>query len=254
VEQYFPEELAQEVRNGSNNLYFWGQHYVLRIVASLIATGCGGAVAGTIGRQHGKQAAALSALPSVALWLWAAVATFQVHPNQYLPPGSRYVALALALLSIPVAMLSGNAGAEQGSRLAGHFDGRCHSILGVKWIHYLWLVPVAYVALALSTWSVLYFGQLEFHLSQGGVPTFVWEQASRNGIFRMLGGVLAACVLGSIYLMVGGLSHAYLALAGLSKNVNRNVVIRRGCGLPLLGAILQAACNAALIGLAKLFG
>jgi hypothetical protein len=78
--------------------------------------------------------------------------------------------------------------------------------------------------------------------------------ASRNGLFKLLGGVLAACVFGSIYLMLGGISRAYLALAGLSKDMSGKAVIRSGCGLPLLGAILQAACNLALIGLAKLFG
>jgi len=75
---------------------------------------------------------------------------------------------------------------------------------------------------------------------------------SRNGIFRLIGGVLTAGGLGSVYLMVRGVAKAYTALAGFERSTGLKSVLGNGLGLPLLGVLGSAGCRFGVEGLAKL--
>jgi hypothetical protein len=240
---------------GNWRMLIWGEHWAVRTAASIASTAGSCILAGLIGRRRGGLVGALSAAPTVLSWTAAAVLGWMGETTVGgqvvdfdVSLGNKLAAMALVVLTLPVAVQAGRFGAEIGEGLAAHFDSRRHSLLGIRWFHYAWLPPLIHLWLAQAAWAGFY--------------TFVWITALiRAGReFNPFAGFVPMVFTGLFYctfwIMAKGAVHAYLILAGFKERpsaaARAGAVITYGVGAQVLAAALQAATVALQFGLATL--
>lgn len=242
----FPEEQARDTWQR----FLWGEHYGLRVLSSFLATAMGGWVAGLVARRNGFVVGNLSALPTACMWGFLAYArwkgTVTMGGTLYdtaVSSGHKWAATILALATFPIAGVAGGVGSELGGRVAGAFDRRRHTLLGVSWYHWLWGVFLVNVIIVESGWIVAY-----------AFRWFIPQVLVGSVITRALGGFFLMGMLATLGVTANGLSRAYRVLAGFEpaeSGVARSV-IKYGVGLPALAVVIQEALVASHFGLARL--
>ncbi len=230
---------------------FWGEHWVVRALASIVSTGVAGFLTGVVARRYGRRLAAIASVPSFVIWSYLAFSAwsgstpllggFEVD----LSLGNKLMATVLAVLTVPLAAAGGEHGEVLVDQVGDHFDARRKTLLGVRWYHYLWIPIVLHLMIAQTFWAGLYGLQ--------------WVVVAWRAGQSMMSLVPMAFMLGiwaSLWLTWMGASRAYAALAGFeaysSSSTVAKLVIKNALGLPLLAALIQAGITLLHFGLAKL--
>jgi hypothetical protein len=216
---------------------FWGEHWILRPVVSVLAALGGGFVAGAIARRSGRTVAVLGALPAFLIWAWAAISAWQeellfMGGSQYFSIGNKLAATVIVVALLPAAAVAGNAGQEIGVQFGQHFDSRPKTLLGVKWYHYIWLPFLIHLILAQISWAGLYaFEWLKM----------VWR--SGPSMSSLIPTAFALALWGTFYILLTGVLKAYRVLAGFDETHSKfgaaKQVLKYGVGAPLLALIMQ---------------
>lgn len=230
-------------------MFFWGNHPVIRVIASVLATVLASWLAGLAARRAGAVAASLAALPSILGWAYCAAAAWtgsfdivgHAVPFEATVP-DKTVSVLLAIGSLPLAFLVGRAAGSVGDRLAPFFDSRRHSVLGLRWYHYLWLPFPLYLLVIVNSWAVFYFLSLQLA---------AWNADSYAAIVP---GLLSLGLIASFMVTYDGLARTYRVLSAKDTSIRPSVaVVKYGCGFALLGSLIQTAVNLAHIGIEHLW-
>lgn len=240
---YFPESLEWSV-------LFWGEHWVLRPLASVASAFMAGAVAGAVARRNGHSVATMAVAPAVLVWAIAALTGWLGHlpftdSSTYVSIGNRLAATVIVFALIPVARVGGQEGAAFGQRYADHFDSRSHTLLGVRWFHYLWLPFLIHLLLIQFAWAG-YYGLEWLKVS--------WRSGADyyTSIIPML---FLLGMWGTLMIAGRGAGTAYRALSGIEGSPTMlgqaTAVIKNGVGLPVVAGVLQLAIMAIHYGLAS---
>ena len=243
----FPEEQASHLWG----TFFWGDHWALRVAASLAAAVGAGYVAGLVARSRGRMVAMLSVIPSTLCWLALGILGFagRVHffseeLDVHVSIGNKLAASLLVLAMLPCAAWAGSAGEEAGILYAAQFDRRRHSILGIKWYHYLWLPFLAYLWISQASYALFY--GLTFLKASWQMGMSLWA------IVPMF---FLALFYGAFALMGYGATKCYEVLAGLEpieRARDRIVaVLKYGVGALLLATIILGGVRYLHIALAR---
>jgi hypothetical protein len=223
----------------------WGSHHMIRVVASVLATSLTSFLAGLVARTRGSIAAMAATLPAVLAWGLCAVAlwtgklpflgTMPIQANN----ADRATAVFLALVSLPLSFALGRVGGRVGVEWGEHFDARRHSILGIRWYHYLWLPLPVYLLIVFNAWAAFYFLSLQ-------VATW----SAHESFWAIIPGVLSLGLIVSFTVTYRGLSTAYRTLTGLRASEKPAWEIAKyGCGIPVLGCLIQVAVNLLHMGI-----
>lgn len=195
-------------------------------------------MAGVVARKKGALAAIGATLPASLLWgaigFWGLLGKPVYSYNLSLQ--NSFLAIALCLSTPFFAFKAGITGSSIGQTLGRHFDSRPRTLFGIRWFHYLW-IPFALNVIALqSAWAFLY-------------------ALSLYAGFSLVGLILQGGILATLSITIKGLERAYLILSGLDSATTHSgvAVLKFGCGLPLLAALLQTGIYGIHYGLTKLF-
>lgn len=234
VQLWFPDEIA------TWNVFFWGEHWIVRIIASWAAAIGAGVVAGAIARRRGAVVGALAAAPSSVAWLAMGVMSFGFRyqigsETLYVeePLGNQASTFILALTLPLVAALAGTAGEDFGRQHGARFDSRRASLLGVRVYHFAWLPLFIHLLLVQAAWSGFYF--LNWFR--------IWYKDEGESYRGLISAVFCGLLLASLGVMARGSFTAYRLLSGLEQRASRlrwlgafvgNLLIP-----PVLAAILQ---------------
>ncbi len=245
---YFPEER----HSGAPWLFFWGEHWAIRVLASWASAIGAGFIAGMVARQRGRIWAAVAALPSTFCWLAIALigwmqkvpfveGRFEVETSI----GNKLAASLLVFTIIPFACYGGSAGEEESKAVAEHFDSRRFTLLGIKWYHYFWLPILIQLQLTQASWAFLY--------------GFEWLRNTwRSGIslISIVPWIFTIAIWWTLSIMGDGAVKCYRVLSGLEEipSVRSRAfqVLKYGFGFLLLAAALQAIITLVHYGLLKL--
>ena len=219
-------------------LFFWGGHWLLRGIASILAIAWGGFLAGVVAREKGALAAICATLPASLLWGAIGFGGLLGKPvySYNISLQNSILAIALCLSTPFFAFKAGIRGSSIGQELGLHFDSRPRTLFGIRWFHYLW-IPFALNVIALqSAWAFLY----ALRLYAG---------------FSLVALILQAGILATLSITKNGLARAYLILSGLDSATTHSgvAVLKFGCGLTLLAALLQTGIYGIHYALTKLF-
>lgn len=245
---------------GDWGAFFWNGHWGWRIVTSLVATSAGATVAALIGRRRGEAiGGVVGLLPSL---VWAIVAylslTDQVMTNDFQwdlldgtallaheQLGNRVAAVILAVGSVTCGFVAGKAVTPISLRLARHFDARRHSLLGIKWYHFLWIPVPGYFSLM----ALAYSGPF---LVDFLVKNWTWGLSP----MVLIPTIFLVAWYWSASLVATGMGKGYLLMAGLSEPSrgwpHTKGILKAGCGLPFLGVVLQVVLVALQTWIASL--
>lgn len=144
----FPEESKDWM------LGFWGDHHILRIIASVLGTLFGSFVAGCIAKFRGGLCGLLSALPTTIFWIFVGGFVFKFLPDIEISLANWIVIIVLVISSPIVGFYFGKIGAIVRLDNPGIFESRKYTILGIKWYQWLWLYFVIGWIGALATYSI----------------------------------------------------------------------------------------------------
>jgi hypothetical protein len=247
---HFPEDRV----SSPWGVFFWGQHWALRVAASWTATIGVGYVTGMVARQRGRTLAIIAVLPSFLCWLaLAAVAWRGRFPfiaealDVDISIGNKLAASVLVLTALPFAAWAGNIGEQEGQVYGPHFDDRRFSLLGIKWYHYFWLPFLVYLWIVQASWAAFY--------------GFVWMKLtwkSGESLLSFVPMVFTVMIWGTLVIMGQGAAKAYQVLAGFdpipTARSRAYAVLKNGVGLLVLAAILQVVIGLLHLGLVKLLG
>lgn len=210
-------------------ILFWGDHHVLRFVASIVATVGGAFIAGVIARSRGQLAGALSTTPTAVIW---AVGSYLALTAPGVAIGTKIVGVLAAVATIPAALPAGEAGAKTGIIFGPHFDSRPGTLLGIKWFHYLWIPILINLVVMQTAWILLY---------AAGWLKLAW--AAGSSLWGIIPSIFLAAIYGTLWLTATGFYRAYVVLAALAEvptAAGRALeVLKYGVGFPILAAILQ---------------
>ncbi len=238
----FPDEF----KNKEWGVFIWGEHWFLRVVASVISAAWAGFIAGVVARDRGKLLGIAAIFPSWSLWLIVAYTAFTGHVpflNDYDAPyislGNKIAIVTLLFVIGPVAWLTGQEGEIVGQQYASHFDSRPRSLLGLKWYHHIWLPLILYPIIMQSAYVGFYF--LTWF-------KILWKTHANAGVFSILPSLIPTiftfALLGTLFIMWNGLRSAYFILAGLnpisSISVRTKQVAKYLLGYPIIAVILQS--------------
>jgi hypothetical protein len=146
---------------------FWGNHHILRVIASLLGTSIGSFSAGCIAKIRGKFWGMMSAIPTSLFWLVVGVFALSQFFNENNSLEITIVNWAVIVILVVANLVIGYyAGAfGEGVRLKNSdiFEYRTNLILGIKWYHWFWLFTLIHWIVMLGTFSVfqgifLFFG------------------------------------------------------------------------------------------------
>ena len=242
-------------------VFLWGGHWIWRTVSSVAALSIGAAIAALGVREKGQIAGALVAFPGAMAWaivaylVWSGqtdshpLQAFAIHGGAWEAVeclGNKVIPGILALIMIPIGFFVGGAVSPLEPHFSENFDQRRWAIFGMRWYQYLWLLPVAYVSLAISA-------------NAAPVILALWETQSDSGgisLMRMISGLFLMGWFFSMFLLWVGLSSAYQLLAGL-EDQDSSVglsALKFGCGFPLLAIAVQIVMGLINIGIARLAG
>ena len=240
-------------------LFFWGDHWVWRMVTSIAAAGGAAALAGLVAREHGRIVGALVVLPYAFLWAlvaylawsdlagyydWQASLIFGDSIDAVYSKGSRVAAIILALILMPIGYFMGGAVTPLDSRVAQHFDRRPWSVFGVRWFHWFWLLPILYLLLLVTSNNVAYGSEWCIATWRAG--------AEFGGIIPTL---FVVAIYGTLYLIAIGCERAFQILAGFTEATlaeRFRGVLKYALAYPLLSVLCQFAIRLLHAGLAWL--
>ena len=146
---------------------FWGDHHILRVIASLIGSSIGGFSAGCIAKVRGGIWGLVSALPASLFWVAIGVLAlsqfFTENKAFEITFGNWAVIVILVAASLVIGFYTGSLGESVRLGNSEIFECRPNIILGIKWYHWLWLFTIIHWVLMLGTFSVfqgffLFFG------------------------------------------------------------------------------------------------
>lgn len=232
-------------------ILFWGEHWFIRAVASCICAAWAGFIAGTISRSKGNIVGMLAVFPSWIVWTIALYAGIVGHipfvgPEIYISIGNKLFTFIVLIVLFPIAWFSGLAGEETGKEYAEHFDSRPHTLLGIKWYHYLWIPIILNLIVMQGGYAGLYF--------------LTWVKASyKVGPFNTLGMLITAIptilIFLTLWLMYTGVVRSYKILAGF-ENVESKwrafmLILKYAIGFQLLAALAESGIEMAHYYLAK---
>jgi hypothetical protein len=229
----------------------WGDHWVWRAIASLVATAAGGFIAGMIARRRGARVAVACTVPTAGFWALVAWIGWTGHnpvagTEGYFPLGYRIVATILCLASLPLAGAVGTEGAGYGRANSEHFDARRATLLGVRWYHFLWLPFLIHVMVFTAAFGAVYGSKWVVVALRNGfsllaiVPTFFY----------------VAMVM-TLQLLATGAWRTYEALGGFTDSDPAPVwrqVVKYGFGYTALTVLAQVAVGLVHYGLYLLVG
>jgi hypothetical protein len=235
LQHRFPDEF----KSFNWGLLFWGEHWFLRTLASLLSSAWAGFIAGVIGREKGKILAIITVLPSWIIWVLAEYTAMTGHftllniDNIYISLGNKISMGFIILTMFPVAWYSGRQGEIIGQEYSTYFDSRKHTLLGIKWYHYTWLPIVLYFVVMQGSFAGLYF--------------LIWLKALWKSGFSLFGSIIPSIftfmIYGTLYLMAIGVKKTYLILGGLeevsSKDRTVTQVLKYIIGFQAIATILQ---------------
>ncbi len=223
---------------------FWGEHWFIRALASLICSAGGGFVTGIIGREKGKILAIITVLPSWLIWVTTEYAALTGYfpfvdvSDDYVSLGNKISMGFIILTILPVAWYSGEQGEIVGQEYSMLFDSRKHTLLGIKWYHYFWLPIVLYLIVMQGSAASLYFLTWLKFLWKSGLTPFGFFGSIIPLIFTVM-------IYGTLYLMAIGIQKTYLILAGIEKVGSKGriavKVIQYAIGFQIIAVILQTA-------------
>lgn len=219
----------------------WGEHWFLRALASMISSAWAGFLTGIIAREKGKLLAIIAVLPSWLLWIIFEYAALSGHfpilaiADIYVSLGNKISMGFIILAMFPVAWDSGTQGEIIGREYSTFFDLRKHSLLGIKWYHYIWLPLVLYLIVLQGSFAGLYF--------------LTWLKALWKSGFSFFGSIIPTIftlmIYGTLYLMAIGVYKTYLILAGFEEFTSKGraavKVIQYAIGFQIIAGILQSA-------------
>ncbi len=142
----------------------WGNHYIWRLTASLVATALAGILTGAVARTRAGLTAALSNAPSVVLSIY--LISFLAGSDSAISYGDQVItahtgmiaAFALSIiLTTWVAYLTGEAGATL--QQDEFHDG---TVLGIAGYHWVWLVIPVYLYVLASISPIINFFSFNF--------------------------------------------------------------------------------------------
>ncbi len=227
----------------------WADHWMWRGIASLVATGVAGFIAGMIARRRGRLVGSFAAIPSALYWALIAYAGFSGHfpglsGTPDVPLGYRIVAILLAVATVPCGAACGREGAAYGHANAAHLDARRGTLLGVKWYHFLWLPVLIHLMVMTAAF--------------GGVYGFQWVIAvwtSGMSIFAIVPVVFCMAMFATLQLLGNGALGMYSALAGFDDETGESTlrrVMKFGFGYTLATVLAQSAITVVHFGLGAL--
>lgn len=228
----------------------WREHWALRVVASVLSAAGAGLIAGVVARRWGWQVGALATLPATVAWLWVAITAWAgtmpfFGSELHISLGNRIAATLLTAVLLPIGAATAALGADLGADIGPHFDTRPHTLLGIRWYHYLWLPLLIHLYLAQTAWAG-YYGL--------GWAMTAWKAG--DSLFSFLPFLFTVAIWSTFVLLGTGLVRAYAVLAGLevADGDGRTwSLVKYGLGYPLAAAALQTAIMFVHYGLMKVF-
>lgn len=219
-------------------LAFWGDHYILRIIASLFGTVSGSFSAGCIAKYKGGVWGLVSTLPTSLFWIivgaMALSRSFGSNVVYQITLIHWVVILVLLIASPIIGFYFGSYG--QNVRLDNPqiFESRPNLILGIKWYHWFWLFTIMYWIIILGTFSIF----------QGMILFFA---TSHSTFISNVNPTIAAILIG-ISLCLLGLSSVkifYILIDGYRKGLTKGKMIIRIFGWILVILLMVGSFQAA---------
>jgi len=224
---------------GTWGFLFWGEHYVARMLWSLVASGFGALLAGIIARRSGGLLGVLSVIPTVVLWCVGIYAwTIGINALEELgfespSLGNKIVSILIPVVSPVIAYWLGDIGGTISEENADRFDSKKHTALGMKWYHWLWVWIPIYVIVVQSAWVVDY--------GMGWLRA-IWSE-DVSSLWGAIAWLFFIGLVSTLIITGYGVARAYDRLSDYSRQFTRKDatlgVIKYGLGYPLLACILQ---------------
>jgi len=216
---------------------YWGDHYIIRVLWSFVATAWGSFLAGLIARKNGKMIAVISSIPSIVLWtiaifIWASgMELFNLYQYEVPGLGNKIISFIIPVATIIVSIIFGLLGEEISARYSDHFDSRRNSFLGIKWYNIIWVTIPLFLLVAQSAWAIDY-ALSWWKISWGDV-----------GIYNIVPGLFLFGIISTLYFTWIGITRAYDYLSNYSEEYALGTAVKGvllyGLGLPLLAILLQ---------------
>lgn len=221
------------------NSFSW-DNWFIRTLASIIASCWGAFIAGLISRTKGKLVGVLSAITSLAFWLFyfygqlngeinIGIGVIEIESNTV----SKIMAIVLAFVNIITGYIAGGFGNEISNKHNKYFDERKYSILGVKWYHYIWTPFIIYFILIQGFFVAFYVLEKMYFLFQ--LP----EYSLAGIIFNILASLAAI----SIYVSYKALTNSYKILSGIEYSHTNSEKVKKLIGylfgFPILSLAIQ---------------
>ena len=198
----------------------WGEHWFLRAVVSLISATWAGFIAGVVGRDKGSILAAITVLPTWIIWVVAEYTAltgyfpFYDLGEIYVSLGSKISMGVIILAMFPLAWHSGSEGEIIGQENSDFFDSRRHTLLGIKWYHYIWLPIILHLIILQGSFAGFYFLTWMKALWKSGI----------NLLASIIPTIFTFMLFGTLYLMGKGVERTYMILSGFEQVHSRGAV------------------------------
>jgi len=214
-------------------LGFWGSHYILRTIASLVGTVFGAFASGCIGKRKGSICGLASTLPTSLFWIFVG---FFGYSHSLMTTWQWIVVVAIVLLSPILGFYMGGIGETVHISNPHIFEARKNTILAIKWYHWFWLVIVIEWIGAFATYG-FYQG---LWLSFGIKRTAFWH--------TIVGGFVSLLIyIGLYFLFMGAYKTFYLLSLGHQEGLsNRTIAVRILCwtlGIWIIVGAVQFLAN-----------
>jgi hypothetical protein len=149
----------------------WGNHYIWRLTAAVVATALAGVLAGAIARTRGGLTTAVSNLPSVAISI--AMVSYLLSDNSALAYGDQTITIhtgmiVSTLVGIPLTMYVAYLSGEFGASIQLEDFGE-RTVLGIAGYHWVWIVVPSYLYAMASIMPIANFLSFGFLSSNVGL-------------------------------------------------------------------------------------
>ncbi|MBI2092585.1 MAG: hypothetical protein HYT75_06310 [Deltaproteobacteria bacterium] len=180
----------------------WGGHYVFRFIICFSIVFGSAFIAGLIARRRGKIIGVTVVIPTVFFIIFIISVLYNessaenlwvfIKDMGFIDMG---VLFLWTILIFPVASYAGNLGSEIGNEEGPNFDKKSLSICGIKFYHYLWLLPVFHIWYATILWEMGWLLKIIVMLRKYNINLFKFSLPSLKVIVLGVGNII---VLGSI--------------------------------------------------------
>lgn len=153
----------------------WGNHFIWRLLAAVVSTAFAAVLTGAIARTRGVLTAALSNIPSVAIWIafvgyWAFEKSSFIYGDQTITIHTGMI--AISLITIPLTTYVAYVSGEFGATLQRDECGE-QTVLGIAGYHWVWMIVPAYLYAAASILPIAQFLSFNFLRDDGLISGFV---------------------------------------------------------------------------------